>query len=242
MNKLILIRIIVIVVVIPVIAEIVRRNIQKKRKKESQLVAKEVTYTKSNESEFKNSNKSTSLEKSEFIDSYNHPNYYTSSLDFLILFFWWILLLYGLSYFLLYLIFKASIIAVSSAIIINIIFILILRHSINVNKKKIVLNLFSDKLIFSKGLTQSFIEIPKNKILKLQLIAEKSTTIWPDEYILIEINSEYVKNIIEPILNADKSVEYSQLIKIKFLGEQVKHLKGRNNTLFKEQLFKFFNG
>lgn len=242
MNKYILIRIIVLVVVIPVIAEIVRRNIQKERKKELQLVDKEVIYAKSNESEFKNSNISNSLEESKFIDSYNHPNYYTSKSGFLGLIFTWILLLFGLSYFLLYLIFKASIIAVISVIIINIIFILLLRHSININRNKIVINLFSDKLIFSKGLTQTLIEIPKNRISKLHLIAEKSTTIWPDEYILIEINSEYVKNVIEPILNADRSVEYSQLIKIKFLREQVIHLKGKNNTLFKEQIFKFFNG
>lgn len=241
MNKYILIRIIVIVVVIPVIAEIVRRNIQKKRKKELNLVNKNESYVKSSKSESKDSNITKSLNESEFIDSYNHPNYFVSKAGFILLIFVWVMLLYGLSYFLIYIIFEAPITALISAITVNIIFIFLIRHSINVNKNKILINLFSDKITFSRGTTQTLFEIPKNKILKLRIITENGTSIWPDEYILIDINSEYLKTVIEPVLSADKSVEYSELVKIKYLEEQVNHLKGVNKTLFKEQIFKLIS-
>ena len=44
-------------------------------------------------------------------------------------------------------------------------------------------------------------------------------TIWPDEYIFIEINSEYLKTAIEPILTTDKSDEYSQGLELADLIE-----------------------
>jgi hypothetical protein len=95
---------------------------------------------------------------------------------------------------------------------------------------------------FSIGLTKTLFDIPISKILKLSIIVEKSSTIWPDEYIFLEVDSEYLKLVIEPILSADKSVEYSKLIKIKYLKEQVIQLSGVNNTIFKEQLFKLKYG
>lgn len=242
MKTGILIRIIFFVIVIPLVAKIIKNNLQRKRNSESLDINREEDSSKSVDSEIIKINPSTSLDESIFIDSYIHPNYYISTKGFIYIFLYWLLLLIGISFFLLFAVFEVPIIAVISAIIITIIFIFLLKNSIEMNKNKVLINLFSDKITFSRELTQTLFEIPKNKILKLDILVEKGTSIWPDEYIFLEINSEYLQTVIEPLISVDESVEYSQLMKIKFLGEQVSHLKGINKTNFKEQLFKVIYG
>jgi uncharacterized membrane protein YraQ (UPF0718 family) len=241
MDKNIIIRIIFFTIIVPIIGIIVKMYIQKKRNKESIFVNKNSNSVNHQNFREESHNDSKNVSVSEFIDSYNHPEYFTSTTGYLALFFVWAILGIGFPYFLLFLIFDLLIISIFAGIILNIIFIFLLKYSINLNKNKVLINLYTDKLSFSKK-SQIIFEIPFNAILNLQILVERSYTVYPDEYIHINVNPEYFDSVIEPILSTDKSIDYFKLIKIKFLAEQVIPLIGTNQTQFKEQFFKVING
>ena len=168
MDTYILIRIIIFIIVIPVISLIVKNYTQKKRNKESIFVKKNQKLVKTQDSQEEKYNDSKIVPVSEFIDSYNHPEYFTSASGFLAIFFGWVFLGIAFPYFLLFLIFDFPIIAIFAGVILNIFFILALWYSINLNKNKVVINLYTDKICFSKN-SQIIFEIPINKILNLKI-------------------------------------------------------------------------
>lgn len=238
MENRIIIRIVAITVVIPIISYLIKSNRQQNGNKELKFIKEENDIVLSLDADKKENNVTLSTPESSLVDSYNHPNYYTSWTGFFSLFFSWILIGLVLPYFLLYMVLNLAIMSIITSIILNVIFIFLLRNSLKINKNKVVLKIFTDKLSFSVGLEQLLFEIPFDKILNLRIVVEKGGPVWPDEYVILQVDSEYKKSVIDPVLAETKSVEFSQLMKIRYSNETLV-LKGVNKTSFKEQLFKF---
>jgi hypothetical protein len=72
------------------------------------------------------------------------------------------------------------------------------------NKDCVLINLYSDKIIYSRKLGKFLFEIPKNKIKKLDIIVEPSSSpLWPNELIYIVIDNEYYESNIASNLKQD---------------------------------------
>lgn len=241
MDNRILIRIIIFFVVIPIVATIIKSYKQKSINDELQEIKKENNETDSEQPRKTTSHHFANKGVSEYIDSYNHPNYFVRWNDYLNLIVGWILVGIIIPYGILYLGFEMLVVSIIAGAVINIVFIIALRNSINTNSNKVVIELFTDKITFVK-LGYFKLEIPFEKIIDLNVVTEKGNSghysVWPDQFVYLEIDTDYKTSVIDPIVLSDESVEYSQLMKIRYSNE-TKRLKGVNGTIFKQQLFKW---
>jgi hypothetical protein len=252
MDNSIIIRIVAFTVIIPIIAYLKKDSLQKKKDKKisklkednfkSELKENEISTLHNNiisevDIQFKKE------ESSEFIDTYNHPDYYTTSGGFFSIF-----LLWGLVGIIvpiaLYFIFNLS----TTTIVIIAILILcasvyLLFYSIKMNKDCVLINLYSDKIIYSRKLGKFLFEIPKNKIKKLDIIVEPSSSpLWPNELIYIVIDNEYYESNIASNLKQDTDLNYIKLVNIKSIKDGIYKLKGTKNTIFNDEIFKMKYG
>jgi hypothetical protein len=237
MDNRILIKIIILGVIIPIIAAIIKSYKQKSINDELQEIKKENNETHSEHPSKNTSHHFVNKGVSEYIDSYNHPNYFVPWTGYFALIVYWILIGIFIPYAILFILFELLVVSIIAGVLINIIFIVALRNSINTNSNRVVIELFTDKITFVKVGYFKF-EIPFEKITDLNVVTEKGVSVWPDEFVNLEIDSNYKKSVIDHIVLSDESDEFSQLMKIRYSNE-TKKLKGANGTIFKQQLFKW---
>ena len=137
MENSIIIRIIRFSVLIPIVAYLKKQRLQAKKDKDLlKLQDYNLEPNTINQQDI----------KSEFIDTYNHPDYFTTTGGFLSIFVLWVIsgIIIPIS---LYFIFNLSITSISIAsFLILCASIYLLFYSINMNKDCVLINLYTDKI------------------------------------------------------------------------------------------------
>lgn len=243
-------RIIIGLVVVPIIAFIIRSSIQNNKNEElSKIKSKtpnledeleSVTTLQPDDIVLNEKNHSLSKVKNEskFIDSYYHPNYHISAMAYLQIVLLWALLGLFFPYLFLYMMLQMQLVFfILTVVLLNIFFFWIYIKFINLNKNKVLIDLYNDKITFYTKDVFLF-EIPQDKILDLQIIVETDAgTVWPNEYVFIHIEREHLETEVLPILL--KIIKLEHLIsffKIKYKQETIVNLTGENNTSFIEEI------
>jgi len=243
------IRIIGFGVIIPLIALLKKQNLQAKKDKEvSKLQEENIEIelkTSSVEITDVDQHKTNTVKeiKSEFIDTYNHPDQFTTTRGFFSIGILWIF--FGIIIpLILYFGFNMSTTIVTTiAIIILFITIYSFRYSIKMNKDCVLINLYTDKITYSRKLGKFLFEIPVNEIKKLEVIVEStSSPLYPNQLIFIDVNNEYFQTKIIPVLKNQTDLKYPKLFKIKGISDGFYKLKGINNTQFNDEIFKIKYG
>lgn len=247
MERPLLIRLIGFVV-IATIGAVIKNNKEKQNNKSlSKLKRKELDLPNMNlpKSEINKDDKSNmeqiklvdNKQDIRLIDTYNHPNFYTNFWQFTLLGGFW--LLFGVCAPYLF-IDDLSITNCLIVTVINLLFAIVFWYSIKRNKNKVLINLFSNRLSFTKASGELIFDLPFNKINTIQLEVESNSgNIHPDEYIILKIDPEFVGTYIEPVLSKDNSLPLSEIFKIKYT-DYGQELTGINNTNIKTELFNLF--
>jgi len=247
-----MIRIVVFTLVFPIIAFLKKNNLQKEKDNKiaklregnlkSELIETEISMPSGNlisEEDFQSKKHASEF----FIDTYNHPDYYTTAGGFFALFILWIMfgIVLPIALHLLFNLSTTTIYIIAFLIVCATIY--LLYYSIKMNKNCVLINLYSDKIIYSRKLGKFLFEIPKNKIKKLEVIVEPSSSpLWPNELIYIDIDTEYYESNIAPNLKQDADLDITKLAKIKSVKDGVIKLKGIKNTIFNDEIFKMKYG
>ena len=232
--------------IIAIVGAVIKNNTQKRNDKSlSKLKRKDLDLPTTNFqfSEINNENKSDieniklveDKQDLHLIDTYKHPNFYTNTSQFAV-----IVILWGaLGVFIPWsFIEDLSILNCLIVTVINVLFAWLFWYLIEQNKKKILINLFSNRLTFTKESGELIFDLPLNRINSIQLEAESNRgSVYPSEYIILNIDPEFVSSFIEPILSKD--IAFSDIIKIKY-SDYGAELKGVNSTNIKLELFNKF--
>lgn len=245
------IRLIAMITIFPVVAYFLRKSIQKKKNdelekiKENQSVDIEKEENSKNISAFENEvvplkNKRLKKKKvkSKFIDSYNHPNYHISEMANIQMFLLWALLGLFLPFSFLHVILNMQLVfTILIVVILNIFLFMIYTKFINANKNKVLIDLYNDKITFYTKDVFLF-EVPQDKIIDLQIIVETDAgTVWPNEYVFIHIEREFLIDKVLPILlKIVKPEHVISFFKIKYKQETIVNLTGEKNTSFIEEI------
>jgi hypothetical protein len=245
MSDTIYFRLVIFLVILPLASYIVKNIIQNKRDKEFSNLSQQKNKVEDDDKTIVNKEKISEIienvkVESRLIDTYVHPSYKTTFTDFFFLFFIWFLIGFIIPIYLLHATFKLTWIAVIVSLIVNAFCIYSLRLSLKWMKIKVMIHLYSDKILFSSEYLNEIFEITFSEVKEINLLVERSSGFWPDEFIRIELLCA------ESFLINDQNITFTsiddgkELLKIRTLEQQFYHLKGSNNTYFKEEFLKHF--